>query len=147
LLSESQTGLTGRRVMVVEDELLVAMGLEDALTSLGCEVLGPFPSLAEANAALDAGAAPDAAVLDVNVRGEFVYPLAERLKALKVPVVLCSGYAEVAMIPTSFAGMRRVSKPFSDEVLVEALADAIRDAESSPGFEGIGSPPARSSEG
>ena len=70
--------LAKKRVLIVEDELLVALMIEDLLADLGCEVVGPFGSVAQALSA--AGSEPiDLAVLDVNLGGEMVYPVAERL--------------------------------------------------------------------
>lgn len=113
--------------MIVEDELLVAMNLEDMLESFGFEVLGPFPTVRDALTAL-ATERPDAALLDVNVRGELVFPLAEDLVGLAVPVVFCTGYAEAGQFPPTLAGLPKVAKPYTPEVLRSALDDALAAA-------------------
>ena len=114
------------RVMVVEDELLIAMNLEDILEGYGFEVVGPYPTLAEAGEALDA--ALDAALLDVNVGGELVFPLADALVLRTVPVVFCTGYAEAGQFPVRLAGLPKVAKPYTPEVLRSALDMAIARA-------------------
>ena len=114
------------RVLIVEDELLVAMNLEDMLEDFGFEVVGPYPTLAEARGALDH--ALDAALLDVNVRGELVFPLAEALVSRSVPVVFCTGYAEAGHFPSGLAGLPKVAKPYTPEVLRSALDTALARA-------------------
>lgn len=110
--------------MVLEDELLVAMGLEDSLRQFGCEIVGPCATIAEAADQVDHGGF-DLAVLDVNLRGQLSFGLAERLIAQGVPMVMCSGYAEIAVIPEQFAAVPRLSKPYSDEALKGALLKAL----------------------
>lgn len=83
----------GKRVLIVEDEVIVAMQLEDLLLDLGCRVIGPACRLEEA---LDLAEAEtlDAAVLDVNLNGRSVCPVAERLTERGVPVVYATGYGQ-----------------------------------------------------
>lgn len=81
-----------RQILVVEDEALVAMGLVQTLEQAGYHVLGPASTVAMALALLKQ-ARPDAAVLDVNLAGERVTPVAEVLKAMAIPFVLASGYS------------------------------------------------------
>ncbi len=112
--------LAGLRVMVVEDELLIAMLIEDTLLDQGCIIVGPFTSVDEAMRA--AQTAPvDLAVLDVNLRGEKVYPVAELLAARDIPFLLLSGYGNDA-IPAGRPGWQAVSKPFVVTELVAKLA-------------------------
>ncbi len=80
------------RVLLVEDEGLVAMMLEDLLEDLGCEVAGSLASVAAALAWIEAGGAADMALLDVNLSGETVFPVAEALKARGVPFAFATGY-------------------------------------------------------
>ena len=77
--------------------------MEATLEDLGCEVVGPFGRIDQALAAVQATAV-DAAVLDVNVRGEMVFPVAEALKARGVPMVFCTGYADLQTISGAAAG-------------------------------------------
>jgi len=80
--------LQGVKVLVVEDEYLVATMMEDMLESAGCVVAGPIPRLAQA---LDAASSEvcDVAVLDINLAGERVYPVADILAQRGVPICLC----------------------------------------------------------
>ena len=85
----------GARVLVVEDEALIALEMCDELASLGWDVIGPAGSLEEATRLLADILPPDAAVLDVNLGGVPVYPLAERLQSQGVPFVFCTGYEHI----------------------------------------------------
>lgn len=85
----------GGLILIVEDEVLVAMELTDGLRQLGWEVLGPAASTDEALTLLARSRQPDAAILDINLAGKLVFPLAELLRARRVPFVFCTGYEEV----------------------------------------------------
>ena len=120
--------LTGKRVLVVEDEALASMLVEDELRDAGAEVLGPAPTVDHAlqliEAAADGGLG--AAVLDINLDGQHVGPVADRLAALGVPFLFATGYGENC--DTGGHGAAPIlSKPFSPDrlvVIVEALATA-----------------------
>jgi CheY-like chemotaxis protein len=119
--------LHGARILVVEDEWLVALALEAALHDWGCEVVGPMPRIEDAMAAARAEAL-DAAVLDVNLRGEPAFPVAEMLQARGVPIVLCCGYAAPAVVPDAFATVCQVTKPYDEATLRRALEDLLAEA-------------------
>ena len=128
-LPDRGDSLTGKRVLVVEDEVLVSMLVEDELRDAGAEVLGPVPTLGGALRLVEAAAADggiSAAVLDINLDGRHVGPVADRLAALGVPFVFTTGYGEGC--DTGRHGAAPIlSKPFSPErlvVIVEALASA-----------------------
>lgn len=116
----ASTLLKGRRVLVVEDEALVAMLVEDALTDAGAEVLGPVRSVAEAMAAL-ARDRPDAAVLDLNLDGLPSTPVADALAAAGVPFVVATGYG-VDGLPPGHAGVPVLAKPYDPMALTRAVA-------------------------
>lgn len=88
--------LAGRRVLVVEDELLVAMLVEATLQDEDCTTVGPFGDLRGALAAAHREVL-DAAVLDINLAGEMVFPVADVLVGRGVPFLLLSGYGEMAL--------------------------------------------------
>lgn len=90
-VSKPRTG----RVLVVEDERLIAMELCKVLASLGWDVAGPAASIEDAVELLREAPFPDVAVLDVNLNGKAVYPVAERLRILDVPFIFCTGYDEL----------------------------------------------------
>jgi CheY-like chemotaxis protein len=116
--------LAGRRVLVVEDEALVAMLLEDMLTDLGCQVLGPVMRVAEALAFVaENGAEIDLAILDVNLAGERSFPVAEALRARGAPFILSTGYDDVG-IDERWRGGPILRKPF----LTNQLESVVREA-------------------
>src|SRR5690606_40064815 len=90
--SRGPASLKGARVLIVEDAVLLALELETALSEAGAEVVGPAYELEEALALLDRPI--DAAVLDANLNGRSVSPVAEALAARKVPFVFATGYGE-----------------------------------------------------
>ena len=114
--------LQGRRVLLVEDEFLIASDLVRLLRQQGAEVLGPASSV---RAALDllqtAVQGPDGAVLDVNLRGEMAFPVADALHARGVPFVFATGYT-ADMIPARYASVPCCEKPFEGPEIVRALA-------------------------
>jgi CheY-like chemotaxis protein len=113
----------GLRVLVVEDEYLVALLLEEHLRAAGCTIAGPHTSLAAADAAAK-GEPIGLAILDVNLNGEMVYPLAEELADRGVPLVFLSGY-DVGHFPERFKTTPRVGKPHDRAVLLREIARAL----------------------
>lgn len=111
--------LSGLRVLLVEDEVLVAMYVEDLLEAAGCQIVGSVPRLDQA---LDAVAetALDLAILDVNLKGEQVWPVADVLLARGVPHIFLTGYT-AATVPGEHAGTRRLTKPIRAADLLETL--------------------------
>ena len=128
--------LEGRRVLVVEDEYMLVMDLEESLRAAGATVVGPVPSVAEAMALIDAEGALDAAVLDVNLGGEMVYPLADVLLGAGVPIAFVTGYSR-RDLPERFHHVPRFEKPVAVERLAWALGQALApDGEASPSASG-----------
>jgi two-component system, response regulator PdtaR len=115
----------GFLVLVVEDEVLLALDLELILKRHGWRVLGPAATVAEALRLLEAER-PDAAVLDVNLRGELVTPVAEALRALAVPFVLASAYGRPDLGAAVLAAAPNVGKPTAEGRLLAALEKAVR---------------------
>jgi len=112
-----------RRILVVEDDLLVATLLAEILESVGWQVVGPVAHLATA---LDAAASEDfdAAVLDVNLRGQTVYPVAEVLDARRVPFAFVTSYSREAL-PPLFCGRPHLGKPFAPGELIGTVARLV----------------------
>lgn len=110
--------LKDKRILVVEDEAIVAMLLEDMLGDLGCVVAGPAMSVKQGLALADDPL--DAAILDVNVAGERVYPIAERLAARSVPVIFATGYGEGGLTEP-WRGRTTVQKPYTEGDILRAL--------------------------
>jgi CheY-like chemotaxis protein len=116
-------GLKGRRFLVVEDEYLIAADLTASLELLGVEVVGPAASVDEALVlvANDRGRL-DGAVLDINLRNERVYPVADLLAARGVPFAFTTGYDDV-VIPRAYACAPRWEKPVDKAQLVRWLSN------------------------
>jgi two-component system, response regulator PdtaR len=115
-------------VLVVEDEFLIAMDLEMMLEDNGHTVLGPVDSVEGALRLLE-NARPDVAVLDVNLRGRPVMPVADRLRGLRVPFVLASAYRSLDFDGSqALAGVENVGKPIYERRLLDALARAFKPA-------------------
>jgi two-component SAPR family response regulator len=118
--------IIGERIMIVEDEALVAMGMCDLIAGLGFDVVGPFGKVTEAMAALKTGAV-DAAILDINVGGEMVYPLADVLAAGGVPFVFVTGYG-VESVDRRFANVRVLQKPIERQAVEHIFVRSANDA-------------------
>ncbi|WAP68357.1 response regulator [Jiella pelagia] len=113
--------IEGVRVLVVEDESLVALQLEDMLYDLGCHVVGPAMRIRAAGELLDSGAAIDCAVLDVNVCGEKVYPIAERLSEMGIPFIFATGYGRDG-VDSRWTAVPILQKPYTSEQIGASLA-------------------------
>jgi CheY-like chemotaxis protein len=112
-----------RRVLIVEDDYLIAADLAYSLEDLGMEVVGPAPSVEAALQLLeDEGERLDGAVLDINLRDQRVYPVANALTARGVPFVFTTGYDAVT-IPQAYAAAPRCEKPVDQRKLVRWLSD------------------------
>jgi len=111
--------LAALKVLVVEDEALVSMLVEDMLSDLGCIVVGPAAELEEA-LRLAGSADIDAALLDVNLGGRPIFPVADALKARGVPFAFASGYGE-AGLSEGHKGATVLQKPFREADLRKVL--------------------------
>lgn len=116
--------LSGRRVLIVEDESLVAMLLETILEDMGCTPVGPASTVAEGLSMVAADAPLDAALLDVNVAGSQVFPVAQALKDRGVPFVFSTGYGEGGL-PDAWRGQSTIQKPFTEAAIRDALMAAM----------------------
>ena len=114
----------GRRVLIVEDESLVAMLLETILEDMGCVPVGPAATVEDGLRMANDGDAADAALLDVNVAGKQVFRVAEALKARGVPFVFSTGYGEGGL-PDEWRGHPTLQKPFTEAAVRDALMDAM----------------------
>ena len=115
---EQEAGLSGIKVLVVEDEPLIAMALEEMLTDSGCTVAGPASSLKQGMQLLEEEAV-DGAVLDVNLRGELVFPLADALAERSIPFVYVTGYGK--LLRACNHGRPVLQKPYRNEQLLNII--------------------------
>jgi CheY-like chemotaxis protein len=112
-----------RSILIVEDEPLIAMMLEDFLESLGHSVTGSCDSVKEAMAAVERGGF-DVAILDVNLKGENVWPVATALRSSGVPFVIASG-GHVDPPPPEFASVPLIEKPYTVDRVTPAIDAAL----------------------
>jgi DNA-binding response OmpR family regulator len=113
----AQSPLQGLRVLVVEDEFLIAQDIRRILRSEGCEVLGPV-AVIDAAEEIAARETLNGAVLDVNLRGDLVFLLAQKLLVQGVPILFTTGY-ERDNLPEAFTSCLMLQKPFSGRRLRE----------------------------
>ena len=114
--------LTGKRVLVVEDEAIVALLAEDILLDHGAIVVGPAASIEHALELLDVEAI-DVGFLDVNLNGERSYCIAERLREQGVPFVFATGYDSPGMVMP--VGIPVINKPYRSDEIASALVSAM----------------------
>jgi len=117
-----------QRVLVIEDEYVVAEAIERTLTRVGAIVLGPVPSVDQAMALLDRGGRIDSAVLDINLGEQKVYPVVDRLLARGVRCVFATGN-DISDVPSNYKEIARLEKP----VEASSIIDALKKIDTTPG--------------
>ena len=122
--ARGEGGLARCRVLVVEDEYFLADDMACALRSMGAEVIGPLPTPDAVQALLQSGARIDSAVLDINLHGETVYPVADALTERGVPFVFATGYDQGA-VPAVYQAVPRWEKPFDPRDLARSLPGLV----------------------
>ena len=120
-MTEASRALQGLRILVVEDNFLIAEMLQAFLLDRGCIVVGPVGRVAAALTAVDAEL--DGALLDMNLAGEYCFPIATRLEELDVPFVFVTGYDDERIIPVEFRSVPRLSKPLDDTRAEKVMAN------------------------
>jgi CheY-like chemotaxis protein len=115
--------LAGRRILVVEDEMMILMSIEDTLTGAGCETVAAAATVDEALALIE-GHKFDAAMLDVNLHGSQSYPVADALVAQGVPFFFATGYGDHG-IKDDYREQPFVRKPFGHETVVGMFASLL----------------------
>jgi DNA-binding NtrC family response regulator len=110
------------RILVVEDEGLIALNLELILQRFGCEIVG---LVSKVDDIIDAARAhrPDGAFLDVNLRGRKVFDVLPEMMGLGIPCVLSSGYDDPMLFPAPYRNLPRIAKPFDETALRRACAE------------------------
>lgn len=119
-MTASSSSLHDRRILVVEDDYLIAQDTTELLLETGAKVLGPVPSVDAALRLVEAESRIDCVVLDVNLRDETSWPLVDVLLARGVSVLLATGYS-VDAIPQAYAHLPCCEKPVSSEDLTRAI--------------------------
>lgn len=119
------SSLEGLRVLVVEDEMLLALDLEEGLNDAGCVVVGPAGSLRSA-LRLSESEEIDAAILDVNLAGERVFPVARLLASRDIPYIFATAYAGTEELYSSeLKDAPRLAKPYTVSQAISTLATVI----------------------
>jgi two-component system, response regulator PdtaR len=128
------------RVLVAEDEFLVFLALEEDLRANGFAIVGPFTTLAEAHDAVMREPV-DLALLDINLCGEMIFPVADELLARNVPFIFLSGYSSAA-VPEGYRQFLRFEKPYDPAKLMDALRQLSQEKpprpEAGPALRGEG---------
>jgi CheY-like chemotaxis protein len=119
----SRQELSNRRVLVVEDEMMIAMLIEDMLDEFGCKLVGPATNVPRA-LELIAKEKVEIAVLDLNLGGEDTYAIAEALQQKNVPFIFATGYGSTG-VRQEHGNRRVLQKPFQARDLESALAEAL----------------------
>jgi len=117
-------GLAGRRVLIVEDEVLVAMSVEDLLMDEGCVVLPSASTVAQAMVGIEQDQ-PDIVVLDRNLDGDRTTSVAEKLNGLGIPYLVLTGYVEGVADEPAMADAPCLQKPWNSQVLLETLNQMV----------------------
>lgn len=112
-------------ILIVEDEYMLAQDLRNQLEDVGAVVLGPEPSVGRAMARLEREPRIDAAILDVNLGGEKVFPVADALIERHVPLLFTTGYQE-DVVKSRFPDAITCDKPYQSRNLLDALATMVR---------------------
>lgn len=113
--------LAGVRVLLVEDEMLIAMTIEDILVEAGCDVVGPIVQVDRALDLLREDRGFDVAVMDLNLDGRSAVPVADLLAGIGIPFVVVTGYGAKVM-PTPHDGVPILPKPFTPGTLTDAVS-------------------------
>ncbi len=114
----STADLRGRRILIAEDEAMIALDLESLLHDLGCEIIGPVANVEDLVQQFETHH-PDGALLDINLRGKQVFAVLPQLIKQGLPVIITSGYDDITLIPQDFRALPRISKPFNQTALRE----------------------------
>ena len=117
--------LGGLRILVVEDNFLVAENLRELLAARGCDVIGPAPRVEVALSLLAANGRVDGAMLDINLGGEDCFPVAAALRERDVPFLFLTGYDQGLSIPAEFRHAPRLSKPVVENDLIATARETF----------------------
>ncbi|MBR0819906.1 response regulator [Bradyrhizobium liaoningense] len=121
--------LSGRRIFVVEDEYFLADDISRTFRALGADVAGPVGDLEDALRILHDGSILDAAVLDVNIRNEMIFPIARELKARNVHFMFTTGFDRITISP-EFQDVPLLEKPIDLPAMAHRLAALIAEPQS-----------------
>jgi DNA-binding NtrC family response regulator len=123
-MSEADYMNDGPNILLLEDDLLLAMDMEDHLLQTGHKIVGPFGRIADA---MDAIPRNDlaGAIVDLNLHGELSFPVIEMLQQHAVPVIVCSGYAELPEVKSRLDGLPMLPKPWNAQKLDRLMRETF----------------------
>jgi DNA-binding NtrC family response regulator len=115
-LSNAKVPLAGQRILIAEDESVIALDLEAILEGFGCKVVGPVSRVEQVLTYAQQGEC-DGALLDVNLRGRQIFEILPELQTIGLPVIIVSGYQDITFYPMIFRALPRVAKPVDENEL------------------------------
>ncbi len=118
----SEQDLTGLRILVLEDSYLAAAAVAHALSTMGCQIVGPVSTIDEALELIERNEC-DAGVLDINLAGLSSEPVARAMRERNLPFLFITGYASPLLLSEAYRVFRRVRKPIEEVVLRSAMID------------------------
>jgi CheY-like chemotaxis protein len=121
MANAASAAVQGMRVFLVEDEALITLMLEDMLADLGCVLVGSAATVGEALSRLEETSTIDAALLDVHLGGETVFPVADVLLQRRVPLVFSTGFGPIEL-EVRYPSSHLLAKPYPAEALAQVLA-------------------------
>jgi DNA-binding response OmpR family regulator len=125
---ENDADLSGLKILVVEDNFLVADVLCEALRGYGCEIVGPAQNVESGEQLVeesDVDGPLNGALLDVNLNGAYSFPVAAKLSARGIPYIFLTGYGDAMDMPDEFRQARRVAKPCNFDELAHIIRAAF----------------------
>jgi CheY-like chemotaxis protein len=126
-MTASSVGFRGRRVLIAEDEYLLASKMVEELAKLGVETIGPASTVKRALDLVEHCGPLDAAMLDIKLRNEMIFPVADALRARGVPFVFTTGYNQ-KIIPDGYKDVVRYEKPFDVAEVARVVAQISVDS-------------------
>jgi len=126
-MTASSVGFRGRRVLIAEDEYLLASKMVEELAKLGVETIGPASTVKRALDLIEHCGPLDAAMLDIKLRNEMIFPVADALRARGVPFVFTTGYNQ-KIIPDGYKDVVRYEKPFDVAEVARVVAQISVDS-------------------
>ncbi|MBV9841344.1 MAG: response regulator [Sphingomonadaceae bacterium] len=123
--------LAGTRLLIVEDEYYLADDAKSALSEVGAEVLGPVATVSDARDLIEGGGAIDGVLLDINLRGEMAFEVADTLQSRGIPFAFVTGY-DSGTLPERFSGTESLQKPVDPRQLVSVFGSLAASRKSNP---------------
>lgn len=112
----AKSSLSGLRILIAEDEAVIALNLETLIVSFGCDVVGLAARPSDVLKLID-NERVDGALLDVNLRGEQIFSVLPEILKRNIPVIITSGYADMTLYPPEYRELPRITKPFTPSAL------------------------------